>query len=313
MSDILVGTAGWSYDDWQDVVYPAGAGGRFDRLAYMAGLCDAIEINSSFYHIPNARTVASWLSRVSGLSTFAFSAKLYKGLTHDRDPATVSPLLEEYLRAVGPLHEASRLAAVLLQFPWSFKYDAESMEWIDRLVRGLQPLPLSIEVRHTSWLNDEYLDYLKSRKIAFCNIDQPHFSTNIGPTGIVTAPFAYVRFHGRNAARWFEENEDAAERYNYLYGREELETWAVRIRDMAAQTEKVYVFMNNHAHGQGLANALEIKSLLTGQKVGAPKELMLRFPGLAEFAVPREGNTVSPPRNRGRKPAGQDDRTGYLF
>lgn len=313
MSNILIGTAGWSYDDWQGVVYPPGAGSRFDRLAYMASLCDAIEINSSFYRIPSPKVTESWLARVSELPDFRFSAKLYRGLTHERDANTLPGLMAQYLRALGPIHDAGRLAAVLLQFPWSFKYGSESLEWIHRLARELKPLPLAIEVRHTSWLNEEYFEYLKSEGIAFCNIDQPQFSNNIPPTQIVTASLAYVRFHGRNAANWFKENEDAGDRYNYLYRRQEIDEWVARIREMADKTEKVYAFMNNHVGGQGLANGMQLKSLLTGRKVAAPKELILKFPELETLAVPREEKPPPSPRRRGRKPVEPEDGTGYLF
>jgi uncharacterized protein YecE (DUF72 family) len=311
MSEILLGTSGWSYEDWAEVVYPPGAGSKFDRLVYIAGLCDTIEVNSSFYHIPNRRTISSWLTRISNIPTFVFSAKLYQGLTHDRDPKTFHPLLSEYKGIIEPIYSAGRLAAILLQFPWSFKYSGESMEWLDRLVAGLKPMPMAVEVRHTSWLNEEYFDFLRSNQIAFCNIDQPHFSTNIPPTDIVTAPFSYVRLHGRNAEHWFTENEDAAQRYNYLYGRRELEEWTGRIQKMSRETAKVYVYANNHVGGKGLANALELKALLTGQKSKAPPQLLLQFPELKEYAEALE--TLNPAPKKFRKSKKMEEEGDWLF
>lgn len=311
MSEILIGTSGWSYEDWADVVYPPGAGSKFDRLSYMAGLCETIEVNSSFYHIPNRRTISSWLTRISSLPNFVFSVKLYQGLTHDRDSKTFGALMSEYTGSIEPIYSAGRLAAVLIQFPWSFKYNDENMEWLDRLAAGLKPMPMAVEVRHTSWLNEEYFDFLRSNRIAFCNIDQPHFSTNIPPTDIVTAPFSYVRFHGRNAEHWFKENEDAAQRYNYLYPRRELEEWTGRIRKMSRETAKVYVYMNNHVGGKGLANALELKALLTGQKTKAPPQLLLQFPELKEYAQALEELKPAPKKFRkSKKMEGEGD---WLF
>jgi len=88
MVKIMTGTSGWSYPDWQGAVYPQEAGSRFDELVYLANLCDTIEINSSFSRIPNHRSVASWLNRTALLPEFRFSAKLFKGLTHERDVRT---------------------------------------------------------------------------------------------------------------------------------------------------------------------------------------------------------------------------------
>jgi uncharacterized protein YecE (DUF72 family) len=311
MAEILIGTSGWSYDDWADIVYPPGAGSKFDRLVYLAGWCETIEVNSSFYHIPSRRTIDSWLGRISEVPGFIFSAKLYQGLTHDRDEKTFGPLMSEFIGSMEPVYRAGRLGAVLIQFPWSFKYNGESMKWLDRLVKGLNPLPLAVEVRHTSWLNDEYFDYLRSNKVAFCNIDQPEISSNIPPTDIVTGPVSYVRFHGRNTEQWFAENEDTAARYNYLYTGRELEEWAGRIRKMGRESARVYVYMNNHVGGQGLANALELKALLTGHKGKAPPQLLLQFPGLKEYAEALEELTPAPKIKRRSKK--MEDEGGWLF
>jgi uncharacterized protein YecE (DUF72 family) len=302
MGEILIGTAGWSYDDWQGVVYPPGAGSRFDRLAYMAHLCDTIEINSSFYHIPSRRVVQSWLGRVSDLPKFQFSAKLYQEITHQRDPKTANDFLRQYVDSIGPIHEAGRLAAVLLQFPWSFKFSPESIDWLERVVKHLAPMPMAIEVRHTSWLEDDFFDFLKKHHIAFCNIDQPHFKTNIMPTEITTASWAYVRFHGRNAAKWFTENEEASDRYNYFYKTEELDDWVGRIHRMAKNAERIYIYMNNHVGGQGLANAIELKSMLTGKKIASPQQLMIKFPVLKDLAVPLEENVPSSTSRKKKTP-----------
>jgi uncharacterized protein YecE (DUF72 family) len=288
MVKFLIGTSGWSYPDWQGAVYPADAGSRFDELVYLSHLCDTIEINSSFYRIPNQRSVASWLSRTTSLSDFRFSAKLFKGLTHERDIRTRDEFVNETIHVFQPIHEAEKLAAILIQFPWSFKFGRESMDWLEWLVKKLSPMPMTVEVRHTSWLTEDYFDFLKSGSVAFCNIDQPtvQIQKNIPPTEFVTTDFAYVRFHGRNAREWFAENEDATQRYNYLYSSQELDEWAGRIHRIAREAERVYVYMNNHVGGQGLANALQLKSKLSGQKVAVPRQLVLKFPPLESIATP---------------------------
>jgi uncharacterized protein YecE (DUF72 family) len=300
MAIILIGTSGWSYPDWKGVVYPPDAGSRFDELVYLAHLCDTVEINSSFYRIPNRRSIDSWLERTADLTEFQFSAKLFKGLTHERDKNTRDELLGETLNTFRPIHDAGRLAAILLQFPWSFKFCDDSMAWLDWLVEKLGPMPLAVEVRHTSWLNDEYFEYLKERRLAFCNIDQPAMHGNIGPTEKSTASFAYVRFHGRNGRDWFTENEDASQRYNHLYSTQELDEWADRIHRMARDAERIYIYMNNHVGGQGLTNALQLKAKLSGGKVAAPRGLVLKFPQLSEMTIPFE-EPVNAKMKSGRK------------
>jgi uncharacterized protein YecE (DUF72 family) len=314
MVKIMTGTSGWSYPDWQGAVYPPEAGSRFDELIYLANFCDTIEINSSFYRIPNQRSVASWLNRTASLPEFRFSAKLFKGLTHERDARTRDELIHETVEAFLPIYESQKLAAILIQFPWSFKYGAESMAWLEWLVKKLSPMPLAVEVRHTSWLNDTYYDFLKSERVAFCNIDQPtvSFAKNIPPTEIITAKFGYIRFHGRNAGEWFTEKEDASQRYNYLYTSQELDEWVDRIHRMARDAERIYIYMNNHVGGQGLANALELKSKLSGKKVPVPRQLLLKFPSLENIAVPYE-EPAGMKKSHQRRKCDQDSQENLLF
>ena len=128
----------------------------------------------------------------------------------------------------------------------------------------------------------------------FATSDQPSLKNNILPTEIATASWAYVRFHGRNAAKWFTENEEVSDRYNYFYQNDELDEWVGRIRRMAQNVERIYVYMNNHVGGQGLANAIELKSMLTGQKIASPRQLMLKFPALKDCAFALDENEVAP-------------------
>jgi uncharacterized protein YecE (DUF72 family) len=321
MTEVLIGTAGWSYDDWAGYVYPPGASTQFDRLVYLAEMFDTLEVNSTFYHIPPARMPQSWVRRTAHLPKFTFSVKLFRGLTHERDESTRKALVSQFSEAMEPLREGGKLGAVLIQFPWSFRYTSENLDWTDRLIQLLKPLPLAIEVRHASWLNDDYLEYLSSHQIAFCNIDQPQLNQCLPPGDIVTADLTYVRLHGRNAAAWFAKDNDVSERYNYLYNSDELGEWADRIRNISGRGKRALVYTNNHFCGQAVANALQLKSILLNRRIAVPPHLVHAFPQLTKVSEVTE-ETSPPPqpqktrRKSEKRPSSGNTRrgqTGWLF
>jgi uncharacterized protein YecE (DUF72 family) len=129
---IRVGTAGWSYPDWKGQVYPRPSPRGFDPLTYLAQYVDAVEINSTFYRIPEVKTTQGWVARVAEHPDFRFTAKLWQGFTHE---GTASPQDEAAFRqGIAPLHEAGRLGAVLLQFPYRFHHTPENRSSLQRLV-----------------------------------------------------------------------------------------------------------------------------------------------------------------------------------
>src|SRR5512146_2162201 len=150
-STVRVGVAGWDYPDWAGVVYPGEATRDFDRMRYLAGFVDLIEINSSFYGPPRARTAENWLKRVGDLRDFRFTAKLWRRFTHERAEAWTSGDVADVRAGFDPLAEAGRLDAVLVQFPMSFKNGEAEREWLADLVRTFHQYPLVVEVRHASW------------------------------------------------------------------------------------------------------------------------------------------------------------------
>jgi uncharacterized protein YecE (DUF72 family) len=95
-----------------------------------------------------------------------------------------------------------------------------------------------------------------------------------------------VRLHGRNAVNWFADNIPTYERYNYLYGEDELREWVGRLNAMGTQAANVYVFANNHYRGQGVTNALELRALLEGSPVAVPEDLLRAYPRLKRIAQP---------------------------
>ncbi|MGH9399103.1 MAG: DUF72 domain-containing protein, partial [Thermoanaerobaculia bacterium] len=220
---IRVGPAGWSYEDWKGVVYPERPPRAFDRLGLIASLFDTSEINSTFYRIPDARMTRDWRGRVAGNPRFAFTAKLFRGFTHEREAGDADA--RAYLAAMEPLAEEGRLGAVLVQFPISFHGNAANRRHLDGVLGRFSALPLAVEFRGSEWDGEATHELLARHKAAFVNIDQPLLDGNLRATAHGTSELAYFRFHGRNAAKWFGPDTSNAQRYNYLYRPEELAPW----------------------------------------------------------------------------------------
>jgi uncharacterized protein YecE (DUF72 family) len=282
---ILIGPAGWSYADWEGIVYPRSKPRGFHEAAYLARYFDTIEINTSFYNPLRAEVAASWVEKVRHNPSFQFTAKLWKRFTHDREAC----LQDEKVckQGLDPLAAAGRLGALLIQFPWSFKNTRQNHEYMSGLCVQFAEYPLVVEVRHGSWNQPEVFDRLREQGVGFCNIDQPVIGRSIAPSEQVTTPVGYVRLHGRNYEHWFTSNERTEERYNYLYSMDELKPWADRIANIARSAEVVFVVTNNHYEGKAIANALQLISILRGPPVPMPENLPEFYPQLAEIALPR--------------------------
>lgn len=255
---IRVGPAGWSYPDWEKVVYPPH-GSKFDHLAYLASFFDTIEINSPFYRIPPPTHAKSWIRRVADNPDFLFTSKVFRGFTHEKADLADADVAA-FRNYLDPLMEADRLGAILLQFPWSFKNSLESRDKLAALFRAFDAYPKALEVRHASFQNPDFVDFLEGHDVSWVNVDQPLFHDSVKPADAVTGPLAYVRFHGRNYQKWFA-HEESWERYNYLYTKEELEPWVDRIETMV-KSRDVFVVTNNHFRGQAIVNAGDLKQSL---------------------------------------------------
>jgi uncharacterized protein YecE (DUF72 family) len=273
---IRIGPAGWSYKDWEGTVYPPH-GSKFDHLAYLASFFDTIEINSPFYRIPPPTHAKSWVRRVADNPNFKFTTKVFRGFTHDY--ASLSDAdVNAFRNYLDPLADANRLGAVLLQYPWSFKNGEESRDKLAALFTAFDGYPLALEVRHSTFQNEEFLGFLNEHDVAWVNVDQPLFHDSVKPSEAMTGPLAYARLHGRNYEKWFAHGE-TWERYNYLYSKEELAPWVDRIQTMAAAKE-TYVVTNNHFRGQAIVNAVELEESL-GMDAKMPPQLTETYPGRA--------------------------------
>jgi uncharacterized protein YecE (DUF72 family) len=283
MARYHIGTAGWSYEDWEGIVYPPGKAHGFHPLLFLADYINIVEVNSTFYRPAPAAMAVSWLKKVETFPDFLFTVKLHQIFTHKRKDYKQKDV-DDFRKGVDPLQLKQRLAAVLLQFPWSYLNIPENMDYLAGLFALFADYPLALEVRHSSWETPEFFGLLEENKVAFCNIDQPFFKNSIKPSAVSTNPdFAYVRLHGRNYKDWFRAGAGRDDRYNYLYAKDELQDWIDRIKQLGQKSGKVCVITNNHYRGQAMANALQIKNMITGEKLDIPKLLVEQYPVLEEI------------------------------
>ena len=203
---IHIGPAGWSYPDWHGVVYPRAAGPRFDPLAYLAAYFDLIEINSTFYRVPTARTSAGWARRTAGNRNFRFTVKLHRDFTHAKTAAGQTAATA-FKTAIEPIVDEGKLGSLLVQFPWSYRNSGATRRYLLSLAKLLAPLPTAVEVRHGSWGSDAARRFFRDNGISLCGIDQPLIGDSLGPTAYEPgSALLYFLLHGRNRQNWFRSD-----------------------------------------------------------------------------------------------------------
>jgi uncharacterized protein YecE (DUF72 family) len=250
-----IGTSGFSYDDWLGKVYPAGMSAR-DQLPYYASLFSTVEINVTFYRIPAATTIEGWVKRTP--PGFLFAVKAFQAITHDR----TDPPCAAFVEALAPLQRENRLGCVLAQFPNSFRCTTENEAYLGRLREEMSSVPLVVELRHSEWVRESTFELLRSLQLGYCCVDEPHLKGLMPPLAVATNSIAYVRFHGRNAAKWYAHKE-AWERYDYSYRDAELLEWVPRLRELEAHSSLTLAYFNNHYEGQAVQGARDLARLLT--------------------------------------------------
>ena len=253
---IYFGVSGWSYDDWIGPVYPKDLPKR-DWLAFIAARVDALEINVTYYRIPAPSIIQGWVEKTP--DDFMFTAKLHRSLTHER----AEPNFSQFQMDLKPLSDAGKLGAVLAQFPYSFQRNDVNESYLKQLRDGLETMPLVVEFRHTSWFREEIVALLDSLDIGFCAVDQPVLKNLLPPIIYNVGKIGYVRFHGRNAEKWWDHDEPW-ERYNYEYPRDELAEWTPKLRSLANELPQTFVFANNHYRGKSLTTIDHLREMFEG-------------------------------------------------
>ncbi len=261
---IRIGTSGFSYDDWTGAVYPAGTS-KGDRFKLYCQRFDTVEINSTFYALSGPRPFERLAEQAP--EGFLFAVKAYRGLTHEVESETFSRFAAQYKGEIAPLAEAGLLGAVLVQFPWRFKPTHQAAKLMEQLVDALAGLPLVFEFRNGEWARRSVFEWLKRHRVAYCCVDMPQLRGLMPPLAEATGAPGYVRFHGRNASKWWKHAE-AWERYDYSYSQAELEAWVGKILDLEAATGQVLVYFNNHFAGQAVKNAEQFRILIKRARKG---------------------------------------------
>lgn len=253
---ILIGTSGFSYKDWVGPYYPEKLPQR-DWLAFYAREFQTCELDFTYYRLPEARTLERMAAKVP--NGFLFTLKAPKELTHERMGNEAA--FAQFVAALTPLIEAGKFGCILAQFPYSFHATRANRDYLRFLREHLGDLPVVVEFRNARWLTPEHFAFLRENHLGFCCVDEPRLKGLIPPIAEVTAETAYVRFHGRNAQKWWQ-HEEAWERYDYTYSDEELAEWVPKIKSLDGQAERTFVFANNHWQAQAVGTARQLRMLL---------------------------------------------------
>jgi uncharacterized protein YecE (DUF72 family) len=300
---IRVGTASWTDPTMTaaGVFYPAGADNAEERLQYYASRFPLVEVDATYYSLPVRRTSELWVQRTPPDFTFDIKAHALmtgQGTETKRLPKVIRDELPEPLRAkpriyakdlpaelqdlvwtmfregLEPLEKRGQLGSILLQYPkWVFP-SSENRAVIEEAVVRLGGWTCAVEFRNGSWLNEKNAErtirFLADRGIPFVMVDEPQgFKSSVPPEVVVTSSeLALVRFHGRNAETWEKKGITPAERFRYLYSRDELSEWVPRIREAAKEAKEVHLMFNNCYANYGTTNAREIAALLADLEAG---------------------------------------------
>jgi len=249
----IVGTSGYSFEDWVGPFYPPGTG-RTGMLDQYVKHFETVELNFSYYRIPTEATLARLADKVP--DGFTFWVKANQQTTHRRDRSIAG----QFIGSLAPLAEAGKLAGVLMQFPQSFHRTADNRGYLAAAIDDFASVPLAVEFRHCSWDDPAAVAGLKDRGVTLVVPDVPEIEGLYRPAGpVVTTSTGYVRLHSRTAAKWYA---GGAERYDYDYSGQELQGLLAAWSAVENEVERVYAFFNNCHRGQAARNAEAFRRLL---------------------------------------------------
>ena len=309
---IRIGTCSWADEALVKHWYPRGMRSAEERLRYYAERFSTVEVDSTYYRLPEPEMTARWAERTP--PGFVFHVKAFGMMTRhpvrleqlppdlreladvdergrvERPPRELrAEVFQRFREALEPLRSAGKLGGILLQFPSYVVPKPTSYAYLEWAKEALAGEELLVEFRHRDWLTEgeraRTLAFLEELGATFVVTDSPQTEAkNLVPTVVaVTSRLSYVRFHGRNAATWNVRGRSAAERFDYLYGEEELREWVEPLRELAGRAEEVYAFFNNNGRSraaepdlsggetwiaQAPTNAVMLRSLL--EEAGVP-------------------------------------------
>ncbi len=245
---IRIGTSGYSFENWKGHFYPEDIK-KNEMLDFYVKHFDTVEINYTYYRIPEAHTFERMVERTP--DNFEFAVKTHRTMTHERQNNEAS--FAAFKEGIQPLIDANKLNGVLAQFPWAFKNTQANRLYLTKFKEQMTDYPLVVEFRHDSWILDAVFDWFSKLDISYCCVDEPRLKGLVPPVAVATNDLGYVRFHGRNEETWW--GGDASERYDYSYTQQELFEWLPKIKEVEKSTQKTVVFFNNCHNGQAANNA----------------------------------------------------------
>jgi uncharacterized protein YecE (DUF72 family) len=287
---ILVGTSSWADPGFVKEWYPRGMAAK-ERLPWYAQRFEAVELNSSFYAIPDRNTVHGWVDATP--DHFTFDVKAHRALSRHAAPVDSLPpdmregvplgprgrvrltpelesaLIERLLEETAPLAEAGKLGAYLLQLTPAFAPGRHRLDELDGLVGAFGSQRLAIELRHRGWVRDKWREetfsWFADHDVAFVAVDAPpgdHVPIMPSDLDAVTREdLAYLRLHGRNTEGYLT-GKSVAERFAWRYGDDELEQVKTRVLAMAEEAREVHVAFNNNRGDDAPTAAQRFRSLL---------------------------------------------------
>jgi uncharacterized protein YecE (DUF72 family) len=298
MGRILVGTSSWSDPGFVEEWYPDGMPAR-DRLPWYAQRFGIVEVNSTFYAIPDRSTVRRWAEATP--DDFVFDVKVHRALSrhaadlkslpkdlrdhadaNERGRVRLTPelereLVERLLEEIKPLEEAGKLGAFLIQLTPAFSPGDHRLDELDGLIEALGEHKVAVELRHRGWVRDkrveETLRWYEDHGAAFVAVDAPpedHVPIMPAIDAVTRPDLAYLRAHGRNTEGYMT-GRSVAERFAWRYTDEELEEIGARAKGMAEQAAEVHVLFNNN-RGDDAPTAARRFRALQGQDPGPPPD-----------------------------------------
>jgi len=281
LSNILLGTSGWSYKDWIGPFYKKK---EKSMLSAYSKVFKTAEIDSTFYRYPSKGMAMGWLKYSP--SDFVFVAKLPKLITHEKRLSLdegVEDDVKHFCELLEPLHLNGKLGCILIQLPPKFGFDIDLMEGFFKILPT--NIRFAVEFRDLSWIRDETWRLLQKYEVAYTIVDEPLLPPDVK----VTSKIAYFRWHGRGTRPW----------YNYRYSVDELEPWIPKVKEVAGKVEAVFGYFNNHYHGYAVENCLQVLQMLgalTPEQAEAKTDVknylkvptIIRKPTIEAFVEPRE-------------------------
>jgi uncharacterized protein YecE (DUF72 family) len=263
------------------------------RLRYYANYFDTVEVDSTYYAIPDRRNTYLWVERTP--EDFIFHIKVYGALTghsinpktlpkdifnilpekdrsenhiYVREPSLIKVIAERFLDSLKPLIRSNKLGLFVFQFPPWFQYRTSNLDYILKCKELMNNLPIAIEFRHGSWLTQDIQEsvfhFLRKHQLTYITADEPQYG-NLATVPFIpqaTTDIAYFRFHGRNRENWLKRGIETTLRFAYLYSDDELKGFIEPIQNISKYAKSTYVMFNNCHGGFAVKNAMRIKELM---------------------------------------------------